>query len=355
MPEKWFRTALRLLLLLALAAAGWLLLGVLLPCLFPLILALLFSAALEGPVSWLTRRTKLTRPWAAGVCTLIGVLLAAAGAGLLLWRLAAELLVLAEKLPLLLSALSPVLDRLQDRLDRLILAAPIPAQAPLRQGVHSLIGQAGGWLGQAVPWLGSRAAHWVSALPGVGLFLFTTALATFFTSADRPAVTAFLWRQAPGRWQDWLSQAGRALGEALLSWLRAQGLLILVTFLLLAAGFLLLRVELALLAAALTALLDALPVFGTGVVLLPWALIALIRGRSGLAVGLILLYGIAMLARSLLEPRLVGRHAGLPPLAALLAMYAGFAAFGTPGMILAPLAAVLLKELHARNLIRLWK
>lgn len=97
--------------------------------------------------------------------------------------------------------------------------------------------------------------------------------------------------------------------------------------------------ELFLLLAALIALVDALPVFGTGTVLLPWAAAELLAGRLGLALGLAALYGVVSVVRSVLEPKLVGEQTGLPPLGALAAMYAGFQAFGVAGMILAPLLA----------------
>ena len=107
--------------------------------------------------------------------------------------------------------------------------------------------------------------------------------------------------------------------------------------------------------AALVALVDALPVFGTGTVLLPWALFSLLSGDWKLAIGLAVLYGLVSAVRSLLEPRLVGQKAGLPPLAALFAMYVGFRALGLWGMILSPLAAIFLKQLHDSGVFRLWR
>lgn len=96
---------------------------------------------------------------------------------------------------------------------------------------------------------------------------------------------------------------------------------------------------------ALIALVDALPVLGTGTVLVPWALVSLLGGNWKLALGLAVLYGVIWLVRSLLEPRLIGSRVGLPPLAALLSLYVGFQAFGVAGMILAPLLAVLVRQL----------
>ena len=62
-----------------------------------------------------------------------------------------------------------------------------------------------------------------------------------------------------------------------------------------------------------------------------------------------------MTARSLLEPKLVGLHAGLPPLAALLAMYVGFRTLGVPGMVFTPLTLMLIKSLHDAGILHLWE
>ena len=95
---------------------------------------------------------------------------------------------------------------------------------------------------------------------------------------------------------------------------------------------------------ALIAVVDALPVLGSGTVLLPWAAVSLLRGSGGLALGLTVTYAAAAFARSALEPRLLGRQIGLPPLLTLLSLYAGYRLFGLAGMILLPLAVLLAKQ-----------
>ena len=215
-------------------------------------------------------------------------------------------------------------------------------------------------LSAALPdWLYRTLSTWtvsaLAALPDWGLFLFTTGLATYFTSAGRPALLAFLRRQAPPSWRPALRTGCRRFRATAGGWLKAQGMLMLITFGELTLGFLFLGVDLSILLAALTALVDALPVFGTGTVLIPWALLELLSGRFSMALGLFVLYLIVSLVRSLLEPKLVGDRVGLPPLAALLCMYVGFRAFGVVGMVLSPLAAILIKEAHDCGIVRLWR
>lgn len=88
------------------------------------------------------------------------------------------------------------------------------------------------------------------------------------------------------------------------------------------------------------ALVDAVPVLGTGTVLLPWSLILFLQGDNARSIGLLGLYGVISLTRSVLEPKLVGRELGLDPLVTLFALYAGYKLWGIGGMILSPLLAV---------------
>lgn len=235
------------------------------------------------------------------------------------------------------------------------MALPVQFQDFFQEALSGLISQGISLPNRFYDALAGLVTRCAAALPDGMLFLFTTALATYFSSAGRARLLAFLRRQAPQSWQGRLEESRVILKGAFGGWLRAQGILMLVTFGELAVGFLLLRVDLFLLLAALVALVDALPVFGTGTVLLPWALVTFLSGDWKLALGLLALYGLVSLVRSLLEPKLVGDKVGLPPLAALFAMYLGFKALGVPGMILAPLAAIFVKRLHDSGVIKLWR
>lgn len=169
-------------------------------------------------------------------------------------------------------------------------------------------GAASGPAGPASP----RRRPWPPALPGVFLFCGTTALAVFFTAGSYPRVMAFFRRQLGHR----LDRA-RGVKANLLStlgkWCRAQAILLGVTFCQLLAGFLLMGQRYALLLAAVTALVDALPVFGTGTVLLPWAAVCLLAGQAPRAVALAALYAVISAVRSLLEPKVMAAQAACLP------------------------------------------
>lgn len=329
---------------------GWLVL----PFLLPFLLALGIAALLEPAVTGLMR-AGVPRWGAAALCTAALTALAAGGTALAVWRLMVEAAGLAQRLPALLGQLEHWGGGLEGWIYRLLVAAPPTLREGLEGTLDALAQQAQALPAQLSARLGEGLARGLAALPGAVLFVFTTVLATYFTSAGRPRLLAFLARQLPRRWQGRLTEVGGRLRDTLGGWLRAQGLLMLVTFGLLLVGLLVLGVPSPLLLSALTALVDALPLFGAGVVLLPWAVGCLVLGRLGQAVGLLLLAALAALVRSLLEPKLLGDRMGLPPLATLCAMYVGARAFGVAGMILAPLLLTFLGQLHRAGLVRLWR
>lgn len=331
------------------------LLALLLDWALPFLAGFALAALLEPAVRFLTRRLRLPRWAAAGLCTLLLVLAAAGGLALLLWRLWAGLSPLLRDLPGLLAPLAAAGDRLSLWTRRLLVAAPPELRPALQAGLDALSQQAAALPARLSAAGAERIAALSTGLPRWGLGLFTTVLAAGFTSAGRPALLAFLWRQVPPERRDSVRDGLGRLRAAAGGWLRAQGLLALSTFSLLALGLLLLRVPAPLLPAAATALTDALPVLGAGLVLAPWAVVALLAGDLPLGLGLLGLWGLAAAVRSLLEPRLVGRQAGLPPLAALAAMYVGFRALGVAGMVLVPLGLTLAKALHDAGLLTLWR
>lgn len=340
---------------LAGALALWLTFRFLLPWTLPFLIALGLSSLLERPTRWLMDRLRLPRWGAAVACTVALAAVLCAGLLGLGWRAAYELWLLFQRLPGLLASLPSLGQWTRRTAYRFIIAAPAAIQPMLWEVLEGAMAQLAvlpqGLYTQIPVW----AATALHTLPDLGLFLFTTALATYFSLAERPALLAFLRRQLPPAWRGRTRQGIKRLRATFGRWLRAQGTLMLITFSLLAVGFLLLGFELPVLLAGLTALVDALPVFGTGTVLLPWALGELLTGHPGIALALAALYALVSLVRGVLEPKLVGDRVGLPPLGALLAMYVGFQALGVAGMILAPLAAMFLKELHDCGILRLWR
>lgn len=326
---------------------GGLAVGVLvvLPLGLPFFLAYGLSLAAEGPVGWLQRKTPLPR-WA---CTALGagglfVLL-----GAVVWFFArvlfGELRSLAAELPGLLENLRGPVEQLRAWLDAL--AGRLPPE--LGRGLEDWVGRlltGGSGLAQGLAArLTGLVSRLVAGLPGTLLTLGTTVVATFLFSAGLPEIQLWLRRRLPPAWRKRLIRLRAEIHGALGGYLRAQLKMMGIVFGVLTLGLWALGVEFPLLFGGLIALMDALPVLGTGTVLVPWALVGFLQGDRRLGLGLLALYGLSTLARTCLEPRVVGRQLGLHPLVTLAAFYVGYRLLGVAGMILLPICAILTRQL----------
>ena len=142
--------------------------------------------------------------------------------------------------------------------------------------------------------------------------------------------------------------AGKRMAHACRSWIYAQFRIMFIITLECALGFwLLLKLPGAGLWAVLTGLLDALPVFGTGTVFLPWLLIELLRQNWMFSLKLFILYAITWLTREFVEPKFLGDGLGLLPVCFLISVIVGMKLFGPWGLFTGPFGVILTKELWA--------
>ena len=137
----------------------------------------------------------------------------------------------------------------------------------------------------------------------------------------------------------------RRLSGTVSAWLKTQGVILVLTASVCTAGLWLMKNPYYFLLGTGIGLLDALPVLGTGTVLIPWALINFFMGKWKGGLALLVLYGICYLLREFLEARMMGSQVGLSPLENLMAMYVGLELFGIAGFFLGPLGLLLIEDL----------
>lgn len=336
--------------LLACVAAGvvgvWLTAKLFLPIGLPFLLGYALSCAAYPMAAWLQKHARFPA-WLASFLTVTLVCLVVIAGVFLLGRFAAaELERLTKRLPALFSSLEQPLHELHGRLLRLTANLPASAASIATQWVNRLFEGGSVIAGTVSDRLLRMAGDLISFLPDCLLFLLTTLLSAYFFSSQRNQLRDAVRRRVPESWIERFHTVRRRLKAALGGYCRTQLWLTGVTFAILTVGLLLLRVPNAPLTALIIAFIDALPVFGSGTVLIPWSIITFLRGNTALALGLLLLYAVAAVSRTVLEPRFLGRQIGMHPLLTLFSLYAGFRLFGVMGMILLPIGAILLKQLY---------
>ncbi len=190
------------------------------------------------------------------------------------------------------------------------------------------------------------AGNIASRLPKILLFVTMFILATFFFTKDYPLVINFLKDLFPAKGFIFFSRIGHFLTKAFSSYIKAQLMLMLLTSFLVTICLWIIGKSYPLLWGIICGLVDALPIFGTAAVLVPWALISLIYGDTYSFIALLIIQVIVFLVRQLAEPKIVSHQIGIHPLLTLISVYIGLKFFGVPGVILAPIAMMLIVNIY---------
>ena len=176
-----------------------------------------------------------------------------------------------------------------------------------------------------------------AAIPKLIVSLGFTVISSFFFIIDFEKVLGFIKSQLPRRTVDFMSELRHKFFATTLKYLRSYALIMLITFALLFLGLSVIGTKNAAVMAFIITLLDALPVIGTGLILLPWAIIALFGGYVGYGIGLLVIWVVITVTHNVIEPKIVGRQMGLHPLVTLIAIFVGTKLFGFFGLVALPL------------------
>ncbi len=293
-------------------------------------------ALLANPlVRFLERRVKLVRRHGsmliiiAALAIVIGLFY---GAGLLVYREMGSFL--ADAPEIYQSVIAEIGDALQNG-RKLAEYFPQNLQPPLLAFSDNLDGLFGKLVSRAAEPTVQIAGHVAKSIPNLLVNMVIIILSSYLFLADRESIMRWLKEHLPAfvfRYIEYMKRDAKGL---IGGYFLAQFRIMCVVALILAAGFLVLGVRYGVLLAFLTAILDFLPIFGTGTVLFPWAVVKLFAGEYAYATGLILLYILTQVVRQIIQPKIVGESMGLPPLMTLFLLYLGFKLRGLTGMILA--------------------
>ncbi len=132
--------------------------------------------------------------------------------------------------------------------------------------------------------------------------------------------------------------------DTLRIYIRAQALIMLLDGILCTIAFFIIHQPYAFVLGPVVAIVDALPILGSGLVLIPYILYLLLGRKVWQAGVLFLSYVGCLVIRQIIEPRMIGNQIGIKPLYTVISMYVGFKLFGIPGFLLGPIGMIIGKE-----------
>ena len=338
----------------AVAGGIWLAVKFLLPWAAPFIFAGTAASLLEPAVKKLVKH-RWKRAAASGLLTL-GVIAVLA---FLIFILSSNLISAAaefvKKSPEFMRSAGECFKMLENRLLKAVSMLPEPVEEYIKAALSAITETFSGFPIIASQRLLDLLAKAAQKSPSIMLFAVTAGIGTYFISDSFPQISGFISAQLPKSVACRIKEVKNELKSSLGGFFRAQLILMSMTFFELLVAFSLLKIKGAAAAAAITAAVDALPVFGTGIILVPWALYSFVLKDYTKALGLVISWGLVNFIRSCAQAKLMGDEIGLSPVSSLAAIYIGWKVCGVWGMLLFPLLFAVIKQLNSKGIIKLWK
>jgi len=197
----------------------------------------------------------------------------------------------------------------------------------------------GSYVGELLGGLGTptivAVGNFAKQLPSIIIGVIMALLSSYFFVADRSGINEWFNRHMPRSLQNRYHMVKRSLVRAVGGYFKAQFKIEIWMYILLVIGFTILGVDYALLIAIGVAFLDFLPFFGTGTVMVPWAILKILSGDYQMALGLLIIWGVGQLVRQVIQPKIVGDSVGVPPIPTLFLLFIGYKLGSVIGMIVA--------------------
>lgn len=341
----WLRLSIRLLLFAAGCFAVLRFGRPLLALCAPFVFALAAAALLNPLIKALQRALGWSRQLVSAALLLLLFALVGGGLALLAYAAVGQAVSLMQNWSGLLDSLQAALDQLESLFAQLLALAP----PQLTQLAENAGGQLFQWLYQVVPdalaSLGLEAGERAMGLPSFLMALVIFIMATFLLTADYPYLRSRAVQHMDEGLLRFLSQVRATALGAFGGYLKAEFLLSVGVFFILLAGFFLMGQPYGLLLSLGLAVMDFIPVIGAGTVMVPWAFVALFTRDFSNAAWLMGIWGVIALFRRVMEPKFVGDQTGLSPILSLVSIYVGMKLAGVLGMILGPVALLILLNL----------
>ena len=196
------------------------------------------------------------------------------------------------------------------------------------------------------------AINFISSVPNIITYGFITILAIIFICFDKEYIPNTIKSQIPTKWFEKIKQIINEMCSVSIKYIKAEAKLSLICFIwvLLALNIINLvgiKVEYLFMMAVFIGIVDLLPLFGAGAVMVPWAGYLLLVGNIPLAISVIVIWVIWAIIKQLMGPKMVSKEMGMHPIFTLVGMYTGYRLMGVLGLILGPIILLILKNIFS--------
>ena len=314
----------------------------------PFLVAFIISLIIEPAIKFIMKKTKLTRRSSS---IIIFVIVSAVILGSLTWIL----ITLFSESSSLLQGLNDYFDKAYIQFQELMKSFQFDKIHLSNEVLNVIQSSTGNLLETASNWLRNALTgliNIVTSLPSIAICVGISVVSLYFICVDKIYILDQVEHHLPKVWVRKIGRHLKDLIQTLGGYLKAEAMLILVSFIISLVGLYILQfsgfnIQYPLLMALFIGFVDALPILGSGTVMIPWAIVCAINGDMNLGIAIVVLLIVMSVARQVLEPKLVSKNIGVHPIFTLIAMYTGFKVIGIMGLLIGPIVLIIFKNIFA--------
>jgi len=293
-------------------------------------------ALIAGPlVTFFEKKVKLKRKAGSAFVIIVVIGLVVFLLYLICAKLIEEGTGLMNSLPMLWASVEADFQDIAKNFDVIYRRFPIDLQNTVTEFSEKIGEYVGDFFSEISAPTITAVGNFAKQLPAVIIGIIMALLSSYFFVAERNLIGDWMRENMPSSVQKRYEMLKRSLGKAVGGYFKAQLKIEVWMYLLLVIGLSILHVDYALLIALGIAFMDFFPFFGTGTIMVPWAIIKIMSSDYQMALGLLIIWGVGQLARQIIQPKIVGDSVGVPPIPTLFLLYIGYKISGVIGMIVA--------------------
>ena len=317
----------------------------------PFLVAFIISLIIEPLIKYIMKKTKWSRRASS---IIIFILVSAILLGTITWGI----ITLFSESSSLLQGLNNYIDKAYIHFQNFIstfnfdnIKLSDEILSVIQNSTGDILETSSNWLRSAL----TSLLNIITSLPSITICIGITVVALYFICVDKIYILDQIEHHLPKIWVKKMYNHLSEIISNLGGYLKAQATLIVVSFFISLTGLFILKfigfnIKYPLLIALFIGFVDALPLLGSGTVMIPWAILSGINGEINFGISIIVLLIIMSVTKQVLEPKLVSKNIGIHPIFTLIAMYTGFKTIGIIGLLIGPIVLIIFKNIFS-NLI----
>ncbi|WP_173918778.1 sporulation integral membrane protein YtvI [Halobacillus sp. Marseille-Q1614] len=321
-----------------------------LPVSIPLVVAFVTALFLNPAIRWMQFRFRLNRKMAVIIVFLLFLVMIGLLGAYAVTRAVTQLIELADNAPMYINQINNVLVNWQDHMKSFTQNMPREFVDRVTYELQNTLDTTTQTLSERLQL--SNIAAFAAKIPEYLVSFLVYLIALFLFMLEMPRLKDKMHQNFTESTSEKVKFMNARLSYVVFGFLKAQFLVSIIIFIVSLIGLLWIAPEVAIVMSLIIWAIDFIPIIGSIVILGPWAVYTFIAGELTMGVQLSILAIILLAIRRTVEPKVMGRHIGLSPLATLIAMYIGLQLIGLMGFILGPLLVIAFNSAKEAGIIR---